>query len=127
MTIRPSTARLDLNLRALAAEFSVRDMGCMDVSLFLGCSPSSARNYINRLLDAGIVVTRRTAAACGRTTVSYRARPNAGVTDLPAIAEPRRAAPAPVRAGGAGADQRPDATPRLRDPLVAAFFGSVRS
>jgi predicted transcriptional regulator len=94
MTTRPSTAQLDLHLQALVAELSVRDMGCAEVSLFLGCSPSSARNYINRLLDAGIVAPRRIGGACGRARILYRSR------------------------------SAPEAPPALRDPLVTAFFGS---
>ena len=121
MATRPSSSRLDLNLRALVAEFALREMCCVDVSLFLGCSPSSARNYINRLLDAGIVAPRRIAGACGRTRVLYRARPGAGVADLPCMAEAPRAAPAPAPAPP---DVGPPDAFTLRDPLVAAFFGN---
>lgn len=124
VTIRPSTAQLDLNLRALIAEFSLRDMGCEDVSLFLGCSLSSARNYINRLLDAGYVAPRRTGGACRKTRVLYRARRGAGDAILPSIAATPRTAPAPIDPGPPGAADELNASLTLRDPLVAAFFGN---
>jgi hypothetical protein len=127
MTIRPSTTRLDLNLRALVAELSRRDLGCTDVSRLLGCSPSSARNYIARLLDAGIIGPRRGASAGGRATILYRLRPDADLSRLDRLAEAAApAAPGDDTGAGDEVQGEPDAAgarPGLRDPLVAAFFG----
>lgn len=132
MTIRPSSTRLDLNLRTLVAELTQRDLGCADVGLLLGCSPSSARNYIARLLDADIVGPRRGCSAGGRATILYRLRPDADLSRLERLAESARAA----HAGQADEDDEKDeeharrgaqavaaAGPGLRDPLLAAFFG----
>jgi hypothetical protein len=121
--MRPSTTQLDLNLRALVAEFALRDMGCIDVSLFLACSPSSARNYINRLLDAGIVAPRRTGGTGGRSRTMYRMKPYARLADLPCIGAAPGGGRRPAIAAQAAVCRDPQAPPMMRDPMVAALFG----
>jgi hypothetical protein len=116
--MRPSTTQLELNLRALVAEFALRDMGCVDVSLFLACSPSGARNYIKRLLDAGIVAPRR----AGVRTV-YRMKPYARLADPPRIGAAPGGDRGPAIAAQAAVGHDPQALPMMRDPLVAALFG----
>jgi hypothetical protein len=121
--MRPSTTQLDLNLRTLVAEFALRDMGCTDVSLFLACSPSSARNYINRLFDAGIVAPRRAGGTGGRGRTVYRMKPCARMADLPCIGAAPGGDRRPAVAVQAAVCHDPQAPPMMRDPLVAALFG----
>lgn len=121
--MRPSTTQLELNLRALVAEFTLRDMGCVDVSLFLACSPSGARNYIKRLLDAGIVAPRRAGGTGGRGRTVYRMKPYARLADPPRIGAAPGGDRGPAIAAQAAVCHDPQALPMMRDPLVAALFG----
>lgn len=111
--LRPSTARRLEKLSELVAELSVRDMGLAAIAAFLGCSPSSARNYVFELQDAGVVESpaSRAPPGCVERTV-YRLH-----ADTPGV---RRDA-GRLRADPlAGLCER---APR-RDPLVAALFGA---
>jgi hypothetical protein len=60
-TTRPSTVRRLQRLNALIDELSARDMDAAAVALFLDCSATSARNYLNDLLEASVIRSRRTA------------------------------------------------------------------
>jgi hypothetical protein len=135
MAMRPSTMQRDQNLRTLVAEFSLRDMGYLDASLLLGCSASGARNYVDLLLDAGVLVRRRTSGVGGRDRTVYRLNPDAGrVSAFLAMAAREDASDAKPaaqpRAGRPLADCMPAAAchdsgpmPVRRDPLVTALFG----
>jgi hypothetical protein len=59
MSVRPASIRRHRRMEALIAEFSERDMDCAGVALFLNCSPSAARTYLNALLEASIIRSGR--------------------------------------------------------------------
>lgn len=141
---RPSSARRMSNLRALVEEFGNRDLGCAGAALFLGCSYSSARNYLAQLLDAGVVASHpvRLGAGCIDRTL-YR------LTADPLVVHRFRLGRADRRPGhaSAGGTERLETAPHAgstrivwrnadfslavgyapthRDPLVAALFGVV--
>jgi hypothetical protein len=141
--MRPSTIQRLLNFRLLLAEFAVRDLGYGEAGALLACSNSGARNYITRLLDAGVVVPRRTRGADGKDVAVFRLNPDPQVARgfLAMMERQRRVdtlAPpqasqriAPVGAGIPAiasplCDEAGNAPPR-RDPLVAALFGLSRA
>jgi hypothetical protein len=143
MAIRPSTIQRLLNFRKLVAEFAARDLGYGEAGELLGCSASGARNYVNRLLDAGVVAPRRTRGADGKDLNVFRLNPDPQVARaFLAMMErqrrvdtlaPRQAAPR-TAAADAGFPASPpplcpgaDDAPARRDPLVAALFGLSRA
>jgi hypothetical protein len=143
MAMRPSTIQRLLNFRILVAEFAVRDLGYGEAGALLGCSGSGARNYVNRLLDAGVVAPRRTRGADGKDLAVFRLHPDPQVARgfLAVLDRQRRIdtlAPAQGTPRGAAADAVFAATPSplrhdadnalpRRDPLVAALFGLSRA
>lgn len=143
---RPSSARRMSNLRALVEEFGNRDLGCAGAALFLGCSYSSARNYLAQLLDAGVVASHpvRLGAGCiDRTLYRLTADPLVVHRFLAALAGPTGVQGMPAHGGTERLETAPHAgstrivwrnadfslavgyAPTHRDPLVAALFGVV--
>jgi hypothetical protein len=145
MAMRPSTVQRLHNFRTLVAEFAARDLGYGEAGVLLDCSTSGARNYVNRLLEAGVVVQRRTRGADGKDLTVFRLNPDPHVARgflammarqqrvdalLPRQASAARSAAAVARFPAApvappGCDDADDA-PARRDPLVAALFGLTR-
>jgi DNA-binding Lrp family transcriptional regulator len=97
-TVRPSTLLRQERLQLLAAAFARRTLRQADVAALLDCSPSGARNYLNELVEAGVITPCR--ATPDERTFAKRAfvlHPEAPVHGMP---------------------------PQRRDPLVAALFGA---
>lgn len=135
--LRPSSARRIRNLRALVAEFARRDLGYSGTALLLGCSLSSARNYIFELLDAEVIVAHPfRPPAGGIDRIHYQLSTDrrtvrafvAALAESDGAATQGDAMQADRRRDSGGVDNfnfgrsLPDA-PARRDPLVAALFG----
>lgn len=139
--VRPSTTRRHLRLRALIGELSARDMHTAAVAVFLECSHTAARNYLNELLEASVISWRRSPDPSMRS--GYRLNGDTGLVQnflagltLPRIANMKRESKPATEAQSFGprhfhiiADDRflgVRATHVLvrRDPLVAALFGN---
>jgi hypothetical protein len=141
-TVRPSTARRTENLRSLVAELSFRDMGYVGVATHLHCSASCARNYITQLLDLGVIVIsphKPPAGAADRTVFRLNGVLASsglyGAEKMQGRSAGRRSLELPHGASDRKGDSRlwletaaslarPADVAPLRDPLVAALFGS---
>jgi hypothetical protein len=138
--LRPSSARRIMNLRALVGEFARRDLGYSGTALLLGCSLSSARNYIFELLDAAVIVAhpfRPPAGSIDRLQYQLTTDRQAVREFVAGLAESDGAE---AQRHGMQADRQGDAcgldnfnfgpnlldAPARRDPLVAALFGEPR-
>lgn len=107
--MRPSSLLRNARLGTLLAELSQRDLGSLGVAALLDCSPSSARNYLFELLDAGLLRALPNPAEGSDTTV-YRLTPDQGLVDAF-----KTSLTVAGNAVAAAAE---------RDPLVAALFGA---
>jgi hypothetical protein len=141
-TVRPSTARRNDNLRSLVAELTLRDMGYVGVATHLNCSASSARNYISHLLDLGVIVSapnKPPAGAADRTVFRLNGVLASsglyGAENVQGRSAGRRSlelSQGTLNRNGeshlwletAVSLVRPAGVAPLRDPLVAALFGS---
>lgn len=95
-------------LRELLDGLAHSDMTLEDVALLLGCSPSSARNYVLELLDADLVTSSRGGPVRGRVASAiYSIRRAVSVAE-------------PVQASGAAV---PAMAAAQQDPLLMALFG----
>jgi hypothetical protein len=121
-TVRPSTARRHENLRSLVAELSSREMGYVGVATHLNCSASSARNYISHLLDLGVIVSSPNKAPAGAAdrTVFRAGRRSLELSQ----GTLNRNGDSHLWLETAVSLVRPAGLAPVRDPLVAALFGS---
>lgn len=141
-TVRPSTARRNENLRSLVAELSFREMGYVGVATHLNCSPSCARNYISQLLDLGVIASspnRPPAGAVDRAVFRLNGILASSGLYGPEKMQGRSAGRRSLELPQGTLNRKGDcydwletavslarsagASP-LRDPLVAALFGS---
>jgi DNA-binding Lrp family transcriptional regulator len=146
-----ATLRRIENMQKLIGELSVHEMLADEIAWFLKFSPSGARKYIRDLRDAGVIELARyiegTATYLGKAVYQITPDPERVRAFLAAIVQPKRdgAAPRKDRPGlreqsmaGSGrhfhilADDthyaiRVNRGPVMRDPLVAALFGSAPS
>ncbi len=146
-----ATLRRIENMQKLIAELSMHEMLADEIAWFLKFSPSGARKYIRDLREAGVIELARyiegTATYLGKAVYQLTPDPERIATFLAAIAQPKRegAPPRKERPGvreqamaGSGrhfhilADDthyaiRVNRGPVMRDPLVAALFGSAPS
>ncbi len=146
-----ATLRRIENMQKLIGELSVHEMLADEIAWFLKFSPSGARKYIRDLRDAGVIELARyiegTATYLGKAVYQITPDPERVRVFLAAIVQPKRdgAAPRKDRPGlreqsmaGNGrhfhilADDthyaiRINRGPVMRDPLVAALFGSAPS
>jgi hypothetical protein len=125
---RPSSARRLANFRTLVAEFAVRRMGYIAVAELLSCSTSAARNYIQELVDRGVVAKH----PIDRKLYCGHSDPLIADEFLAALTRLEQSGPASVPTrrvhslwddaivSRAGVHQ-----PARRDPLVAALFGAA--
>lgn len=142
---RPSTILRTQRLRALVAELSLRDMELVEMSRFLACSPSGARNYVVELSCAGVLIGPGPARMPdGRADKRFRLNPDPELVErfLIELSENRRNRPlaerykpklgalpaeAPflhlVAKTGNGSSEY-GAGNAWRDPLVTALFGA---
>jgi hypothetical protein len=110
--MRPSSSLKAGRLQLLATAFARRALRQADVAALLDCSPSGARNYLNELMDAGVITVSH--ATGGERSFARRAfvlHPDGH------RAAQRLLAPAMAGEGGACVQRR--------DPLVAALFGAA--
>jgi hypothetical protein len=138
--LRPSTLQRLGNMRTLVTELAARDIGYADVACLLGCSLTTARNYVAELLDAGLVsalLLGQGESGSERTRYRRTADPLAVHRFLAALSRPLKGAE------DAAPQTRPDGArvhrtwlpadfsagahhaPARRDPLVAALFGAA--
>ncbi|WP_017876677.1 MULTISPECIES: winged helix-turn-helix domain-containing protein [unclassified Janthinobacterium] len=146
-----ATLRRIENMQKLIGELSLHEMLADEIAWFLKFSPSGARKYIRDLRDAGVIELARyiegTATYLGKAVYQLTPDPERVRAFLAAIVQPKRegAAPRKDRPGlreqsmaGNGrhfhilADDthyaiRVNRGPVMRDPLVAALFGSAPS
>jgi hypothetical protein len=141
-TVRPSTVRRHENLRSLVAELSLRDLGYVGVATHLNCSASCARNYISQLLDLGVIVgspNKSPAGAADRTVFRLNGVLASSGLYGPEKMRGRSAGRRSLELSQGTLNRKGDsydwletavslarsagASP-LRDPLVAALFGS---
>lgn len=146
-----ATLRRIENMQKLIGELSVHEMLADEIAWFLKFSPSGARKYIRDLRDAGVIELARyiegTATYLGKAVYQLTPDPERVRAFLSAIVQPKRegVAPRKERPGlreqsmaGNGrhfhilADDthyaiRVNRGPVMRDPLVAALFGSAPS
>jgi hypothetical protein len=143
---RPSTIRRIEKLRALVTALAARDMGYVSVAALLECSPTSSRQYLAQLADAGVVSYRpgRRPGSTGGGSYRLNADPRAArvflstltAADVPATKLRRTIRPryAGIPGGRYVHVMDGDSLPRStdegrarRDPLVAALFGEAAS
>lgn len=133
--LRPSSARRIMNLRALVGEFARRDLGYSGTALLLGCSLSSARNYIFELLDAEVIVAHPFRPPAGNIDrIHYQLSTDRRTVRefVAALAESDGAATQTDRQRDPCAGDNFNFgrslldAPARRDPLVAALFGDPR-
>jgi hypothetical protein len=146
-----ATLRRIENMQKLIGELSVHEMLADEIAWFLKFSPSGARKYIRDLRDAGVIELARyiegTATYLGKAVYQLTPDPERVRAFLSAIVQPKRegVVPRKERPGlreqsmaGNGrhfhilADDthyaiRVNRGPVMRDPLVAALFGSAPS
>jgi DNA-binding Lrp family transcriptional regulator len=146
-----ATLRRIENMQKLIGELSMHEMLADEIAWFLKFSPSGARKYIRDLREAGVIELARyvegTATYLGKAVYQLTPDPERIAAFLAAIAQPKRegAPPRKERPGlreqamaGSGrhfhilADDthyaiRVNRGPVMRDPLVAALFGSAPS
>lgn len=146
-----ATLRRIENMQKLIGELSVHEMLADEIAWFLKFSPSGARKYIRDLRDAGVIELARyidgTATYLGKAVYQITPDPERVRVFLAAIVQPKRDAAAPRKdrpglreqsMAGNGrhfhilADDthyaiRINRGPVMRDPLVAALFGSAPS
>jgi hypothetical protein len=146
-----ATLRRIENMQKLIGEISLHEMLADEIAWFLKFSPSGARKYIRDLRDAGVIELARyiegTSTYLGKAVYQITPDPERVRAFLAAIVQPKRdgVAPRKDRPGlreqsmsGSGrhfhilADDthyaiRVNRGPVMRDPLVAALFGSAPS
>ncbi|MBJ7309273.1 winged helix-turn-helix transcriptional regulator [Rugamonas sp. CCM 8940] len=146
-----ATLRRIENMQKLIGELSMHEMLADEIAWFLKFSPSGARKYIRDLREAGVIELARyiegTATYLGKAVYQLTPDPDRVRAFLAAIVQPKRegAPPRKERPGlreqhmaGSGrhfhilADDthyaiRVNRGPVMRDPLVAALFGSAPS
>lgn len=131
----PAMKRLHGRLRLLLTRLGEGPMDAPAIARFFGCSLTSAHRYINILVDAAAVESvARHSAAPGKAR-TYQARgmppfladergdephPGGHADELPNTLGQPGATETPLPDGGYGS---PKPRNRIRDPLVAAFFG----
>jgi DNA-binding Lrp family transcriptional regulator len=146
-----ATLRRIENMQKLIGELSLHEMLADEIAWFLKFSPSGARKYIRDLREAGVIELARyvegTATYLGKAVYQLTPDPERVAAFLAAIVQPKRegAPPRKERPGireqamaGSGrhfhilADDthyaiRVNRGPVMRDPLVAALFGTAPS
>jgi len=146
-----ATLRRIENMQKLIGELQLHEMLADEIAWFLKFSPSGARKYIRDLREAGVIELARyvegTATYLGKAVYQLTPDPERVAAFLAAIVQPKRegAPPRKERPGlreqamaGSGrhfhilADDthyaiRVNRGPVMRDPLVAALFGSAPS
>jgi hypothetical protein len=146
-----ATLRRIENMQKLIGELSLHEMLADEIAWFLKFSPSGARKYIRDLRDAGVIELARyiegTATYLGKAVYQLTPDPERVRAFLAAIVQPKREGVAPRKdrpglreqsMAGNGrhfhilADDthyaiRVNRGPVMRDPLVAALFGSAPS
>lgn len=144
-----ATMRRIENMQKLIGELQLHEMLADEIAWFLKFSPSGARKYIRDLREAGVIELARyvegTATYLGKAVYQLTPDPERVRAFLAAIVQPKREG-APARKerpglreqamAGAGrhfhilADDthyaiRVNRGPVMRDPLVAALFGTA--
>jgi hypothetical protein len=112
--MRPSSLLRNTRLNALIEALSLRELGSKGAATLLQCSASSARNYLQELIDARVITvssTPRTGGGIDRTV--YCLNP-----DTMIVADFQTA----LGESASGADMATNAA--VRDPLVLALFGA---
>jgi len=146
-----ATLRRIENMQKLIGELSLHEMLADEIAWFLKFSPSGARKYIRDLREAGVIELARyiegTATYLGKAVYQLTPDPERVRTFLAAIVQPKREGAPPRKErpslreqsmAGSGrhfhilADDthyaiRVNRGPVVRDPLVAALFGSAPS
>ena len=146
-----ATLRRIENMQKLIGELSMHEMLADEIAWFLKFSPSGARKYIRDLREAGVIELARyiegTATYLGKAVYQITPDPERVRAFLAAIVQPKREG-APPRKERPGARElamagngrhfhiladdthyaiRVNRGPVMRDPLVAALFGSPGS
>lgn len=146
-----ATLRRIENMQKLIGELSMHEMLADEIAWFLKFSPSGARKYIRDLREAGVIELARyiegTATYLGKAVYQLTPDPDRVRAFLAAIVQPKREGAPPRKERPSLREQnmagngrhfhiladdthyaiRVNRGPVMRDPLVAALFGSAPS
>lgn len=114
---RPSSVRRIEKMRMLVSALSERDMGYLAAAALLECSPSSARQYLQQLGDAGVLSFRSSSGSYWLNADPAAARHFFDAQP----GEKRAPTPGPRVVHNMNAGD----FPARRDALVMALFGNA--
>jgi hypothetical protein len=115
--MRPSSLLRNTRLNALIEALSFRELGSKGAAALLQCSVSSARNYLEELMDARVIAISSkpwTGGGLDRTVYCLNPDPLIVGAFQTALGE-----------FASGADKAANAA--VRDPLVLALFGAPQA